>query len=150
MAAMTRTLSDSLSGATTPIPMLTPQEPAQPAASLAVLFNQNDAIYANNQTTTPDGYVTYHDLPHIYAGGLRNGLPSGYGIQQNPFTGNTYEGGWKDGRAHGYGVYYWANGDRYEGGWKCGYQHGHAELTGTLSGVPTRVEAIFRDGSRIS
>lgn len=100
--------------------------------------------------TTPEGYVTYPDLPHVFGGGLKNGLPTGYGIQKNSTTGNTYEGGWKDGRAHGYGVFYWANGDRYEGGWKEGLQHGFAELTGSLGGAPTRIEAQFRDGVRIS
>jgi hypothetical protein len=47
-------------------------------------------------------------------------------------------------------VFYWANGDRYEGGWKCGFQHGHGELTGTLAGTPTRVEALFKDGLKVS
>jgi len=153
MAALTRVPSN-IPRPHTPVPLPPSQEQqppplgAQPA--ILVLFNQNNAIYANNQTTTPEGYVTYPDLPHIYGGGLRNGLPAGYGIQKNSLSGNTYEGGWKDGRAHGYGVFYWANGDRYEGGWKAGFQHGHAELTGTLAGVPTRVEAFFRDGVRVN
>jgi hypothetical protein len=134
-----------------PPPQQQPQvPPPQPQPAILVIFNQNNAIYANGQTTTPEGYVTYPDLPHIYGGGLRNGLPAGYGIQKNSMSGNTYEGGWKDGRAHGYGVFYWANGDRYEGGWKSGLQHGHGELTGTLAGTPTRVDALFKDGLKIS
>ena len=154
MAAMTKVPSN-LPDPSTPAPMQPSpiQEPSTPvgppAPTIAVLFHQVNAIYANGQTTTPEGYVTYPDLPHVYGGGLRNGLPSGYGIQKNSNTGNTYEGGWKDGRAHGYGVFYWANGDRYEGGWKCGFQHGHGELTGTLGGLPTRIEAMFRDGIRV-
>jgi len=160
MAAMTR-IPSNIPRPLTPVPMPAPEHPqaqpqqppgpsgqAQPA--ILVLFHQNNAVYANNQTTTPEGYVTYPDLPHIYGGGLRNGLPAGYGIQKNSVSGNTYEGGWKDGRAHGYGIFYWANGDRYEGGWKGGFQHGHAELTGTLAGVPTRIEAFFKDGVRVN
>lgn len=156
MAALTRVPSNLPPRPMTPLPhhmQMQPDPQQQPAVSqpaILVLFNQANAIYANGQTTTPEGYVTYPDLPHIYGGGLRNGLPAGYGIQKNSATGNTYEGGWKDGRAHGYGVFYWANGDRYEGGWKGGFQHGHAELTGSLAGIPTRVEAFFRDGVRVS
>ena len=91
-----------------PIPIMAqeqapPQQPQlpppQPQPAILVIFNQNNAIYANGQTTTPEGYVTYPDLPHIYGGGLRNGLPAGYGIQKNSMSGNTYEGGWKDARA---------------------------------------------------
>src|SRR5271154_2481974 len=133
----------------TPAPM-SPPDPTPPPNSILVVFNQTNATYANGAMTTSEGYVTYPDIPFIYGGGLRNGLPQGYGIQKNSQTGNTYEGGWKDGRAHGYGVFYWANGDRYEGGWRGGIQNGHAELTGTLAGVPTRVEAYFRDGLRAS
>ena len=117
---------------------------------IEVVFNQANANYANGLTTTPEGYVQYPDLPHLYGGGLRSGLPAGYGIQKNPASGKTYEGGWKDGRAHGYGVFYYANGDRYEGGWKAGFQHGYAELTGSLGGTPTRVEAFYKDGVRMS
>ena len=97
-----------------PPPSLPP--PAGPQPSIQVVFFPQNAIYANGATTTPEGYVTYPDLPHVYGGGLKNGLPSGTGVQKNSTTGNTYEGGWKDGRAHGYGVFYWSNGDRYEGG----------------------------------
>jgi len=121
-----------------------------PPLPILVMFNQTNPIYANGQTTTAEGYVTYTDLPHVYGGGLRNGLPQGYGIQKNATSGNTYEGGWKDGRAHGYGVFYWANGDRYEGGWRLGLQHGHGELTGSLGGTPTRMDVEYKDGMRIS
>jgi hypothetical protein len=149
MTSMTR-MPSNLLRPYTPIPqnMADPTQLALPA--ILVFFNQTNAVYANNQTTTPEGYVTYPDAPHIYGGGLRAGQPAGYGIQKNSTTGNTYEGGWKDGRAHGYGIFYWANGDRYEGGWKGGYQHGYAELTGTLAGTPTRIEAFFKDGVRVS
>ena len=138
----------------TPSPILMAQDVASegpvPLLPILVMFNQSNPIYANGQTTTAEGYVTYTDLPHVYGGGLRNGLPQGFGIQKNATSGNTYEGGWKEGRAHGYGVFYWANGDRYEGGWRCGLQHGHGELTGTLGGTPTRMEAEYKDGVRIS
>jgi hypothetical protein len=121
-----------------------------PQPAITVVFFPQNAVYANGATTTAEGYVTYPDLPHVFGGGLRNGLPSGTGVLKNSSTGNTYEGGWKDGRAHGYGVFYWSNGDRYEGGWKAGMQHGYGEVTGTIAGVQTRIEVFFRDGFKAS
>jgi hypothetical protein len=135
-----------------PTPILMAQDQSQelpPVMPILVIFNLNNPIFANGATTTAEGYVTYAELPHVYGGGLRNGLPQGYGIQKNAQSGNAYEGGWKDGKAHGYGVFYWANGDRYEGGWKTGLQHGYGEVTGTLGGTPTRMEAEYKDGVRI-
>ena len=115
-----------------------PQQVGAQQPAILVLFHQNNAVYANNQTSTPEGYVTYPDLPHIYGGGLRNGLPAGYGIQKNSLSGNTYEGGWKDGRAHGYGIFYWANGDRYE------YLVSAIDVYGTESGLsPAASSAPF-------